>query len=183
MPRIGGNQTNTRRDPTDLYPTHPNWTRALLRAVKLRGPIWEPAAGDGSMVEVLRSAGYEVHATDILTGQDFLAVNKPWVGSIVTNPPYRFADEFIAHALDLASSKVAMLLPIGALGGQRRFSSLWNKRPPGLILVIARRMTVKSQMSQFNHIWAVWSAKRNPQHTCIRWALGDDGRWAMTKRD
>jgi hypothetical protein len=185
MPRIGGNQINANRDPTDLYPTHPSCTRALLKNIKLQGPVWEPAAGNGDMVKVIREAGYRVHATDILTGQDFLATAEPWAGSIVTNPPYRLADEFIAHALSLASAQTAMLLPVGALGGQRRFSGLWAKRPPALILVIARRMVVTGSASQFNHMWAVWSTDQDvgtcsdisgvhSRHTAIRWASGDD---------
>jgi hypothetical protein len=168
--RIGGNQSNPDRHPTDLYPTHPAWTQALLAQVTLEGPVWEPAAGNGDMVQVLEDYSYQVRATDILTGTDFLAQTDRWDGSIVTNPPYRHADEFVHKALSLTSAPVAMLLPIGALGGQRRFTQLWAAKPPSRIVVVAKRMPVYGKASQFNHIWAVWNSGSSP--TTLHWELG-----------
>jgi len=172
VPRIGGNQPNPERHPTDLYPTHPVWTEALLQTVRLRGIIWECAHGNGDMTRVLKEHGYKVRATDIMTGTDFLVQSKPWKGSIVTNPPYSHADEFISKALLLASEQVAMLLPIGALGGQKRYRDLWSERPPAIIIIVAARMPIGTGgASQFNHIWAVW----DPQHdgdTVVKWVSG-----------
>jgi hypothetical protein len=170
---LAANQFNPNRSPTDLYPTAAAWTRALLREVRLRGPLWEPAAGNGDMVRELQRAGYQVCATDVLTGVDFLTVTTPWPGAIITNPPYRFAYEFIDRALTLAAHQVAMLLPMGALGGIDRCRRLWQPRPPTLILVIANRMVVHGKPSQFNHLWAVWD-KRVHQPTVIRWAITEE---------
>jgi hypothetical protein len=45
------------RQPHDQYFT-PAWcSAALLSKVRLRGGVWEPAAGRGDMVRVLESAG------------------------------------------------------------------------------------------------------------------------------
>jgi hypothetical protein len=172
--RIGGNQFNPNRSPTDLYPTAGGWTRALLGQVRLRGPLWEPAAGNGDMVRELERAGYQVQATDVLTGTDFLTSTVPWPGSIITNPPYRFAYEFIDRALALAAHQVAMLLPMGALGGSARCRRLWQPRPPTLILVIANRMVVHGKPSQFNHVWAVWDRRVRRPDTVIRWAITEE---------
>lgn len=170
MPRIGGNQPNAQRDPTDLYPTPEHWTEALLSQVKLRGPVWECAAGNHDMVRVLCRHGYQVNATDILAGTDFLAQDQPWAGSIVTNPPYSLASQFVDKALELAAEQTAMLLPVGALGGQRRYRQLWSQRPPSLVLIIATRMPMNGQASQFNHCWVVWD-RRYKRPTSLRWAL------------
>lgn len=170
MSRIGGNQGNPDRDPTDLYPTEVEWTRALLAHVRLRGRVWECAAGEMDMVKELKRQHYRVRATDILTGVDFLATTKPWEGSIVTNPPYRLADEFIHHALQLASEHVAMLLPIGALGGKTRYQHLWSKRRPSHVIVVCSRMKVRGEASQFNHVWAVWDL-RSRAKTKVEWTL------------
>src|SRR4051812_12724007 len=84
------------REARDFYAT-PAWvTQALLRHVRLRGPIWEPCCGDGAMATILTAGGHEVVSTDIAdrgfgtSGVDFLACHSVPGGcrSIVTNPPY-----------------------------------------------------------------------------------------------
>lgn len=108
----------------DRYWTEPWVTQALLDAVKFRGLVWEPACGRGDMADVLTNAGYSVMVSDIAGDSlgcrnaaraDFLAHSSPGdaLFSIVTNPPYALAEEFIRHALELtarASGMVAMLL-------------------------------------------------------------------------
>jgi hypothetical protein len=103
---------------SDCYETPPEATLALLRAEKLPHHLWEPAAGRGSIVRVLRAAGYQVLASDLVdygepthfAGRDFLMERLPdKVECIITNPPYRLADEFVRHALDLCP-RVVMLL-------------------------------------------------------------------------
>jgi len=82
---------------------------ALIRAEWLPINIWEPAAGRGAIVDVLRAHGRTVTASDIVDyggldfTQDFLTtVMAPTgCGAIVTNPPYRIASAFVRHALDL----------------------------------------------------------------------------------
>ena len=154
-----------------MYPTDERWTEALLRRVKFRGEIWECAAGEGDMAKVLRRGGYKVRETDILTdGTDFLTQSTAWKGSIVTNPPYSLADEFIHRAIRLASEQVAMLLPIGSLGGQRRYKSLWGIRPPCLVISVVDRMPmVRGGHSQFNHVWCVWDVLKLASATTLIW--------------
>src|SRR5262245_44745737 len=50
----------------DLYETPVVATEALLRAEKLPRKLWEPCCGRGAIVNVLRSAGHEVVATDLV---------------------------------------------------------------------------------------------------------------------
>lgn len=167
---IAGNQTNPDRHPTDLYPTDERWTELLLRQADIRGPIWECASGKGHIVRVCERRGYTVRPTDIMTGDDFLKMGEPWDGSIITNPPYSHADAFIHHALELASEQVVMLLPFGALGGQRRYGALWAVHPPALVISVVNRMSVNGKASQFNHMWVIWD-KANRGETKLVWGL------------
>ena len=69
------------------------------------------------MSRVLEAAGYEVVSRDLVDRgygevDDFLAIdNLEWDGNIVTNPPYKYAQEFVEKALSIISKgkKVAML--------------------------------------------------------------------------
>lgn len=85
--------------------------------------IWEPACGPGVIVMVLRGAGHEVHATDLVdygeracdgaqSGVDFLMERAMWPGTqaIVTNPPFKLANEFVRNAHAIGAKRVVLLL-------------------------------------------------------------------------
>jgi len=104
----------------DLYETPAPATRALLEVESFRdGAIWECANGRGAISTVLRAAGYRVVATDIVdygvpdarAGVDFLAqaTAPDDVTTILTNPPFMYADEFVRHALALVPRVVLLL--------------------------------------------------------------------------
>jgi hypothetical protein len=108
----------------DLYETPPEATRALLSVEKLPHWLWEPAAGRGAIVDVLRRAGHAVIAGDLVDyglplhrkGHDFLMERKAPVNceAIITNPPYKLAAQFVEHGLDLVP-RVYMLLRLAFL--------------------------------------------------------------------
>jgi hypothetical protein len=132
LPGIGRAPLSERGD--DLYETPPAAVHALLRVEALPKMIWEPACGPGSIVNVLRGAGYRVFASDLKNygcpdsdgGVDFLMERSPPYGveAIVTNPPFKIGGEFVAHALELGVPKVAMLLRLQFLESDRRSSIL-----------------------------------------------------------
>jgi hypothetical protein len=122
----------------DLYQTPPEATLALLSAEPLPLTIWEPACGPGAIARVLRGAGHTVFASDLVDykspdqnagGWDFLLQRcvPDGVEAIVTNPPFKLANEFVAHALRLCPS-VAMLLRLAFLESTRRTPILENGR-------------------------------------------------------
>jgi hypothetical protein len=105
---------------------------ALLRAESLPHRIWEPACGRGAIVNVLRAAGHEVVASDLVDygvpvtcpgylNVDFLMERRAPEGTeaIVTNPPFRLAQQFVEHALELCP-RVIMLLRLAFLESERR---------------------------------------------------------------
>jgi hypothetical protein len=115
----------------DLYETPLEAVRALLAVETLpSGVIWEPACGPGSIVRVLRSIGYRVWSTDLVdygspdqdeSGIDFLLERSApsSITSIVTNPPFKLAEQFARCALTLCP-RVYMLLRLGFLESERR---------------------------------------------------------------
>jgi hypothetical protein len=111
----------------DLYETPACATIALTRAELLPRCIFEPAAGRGSIVNVLRSRGHRVVASDAIDygGLDFVAdfmtvTEMPaGCGCILSNPPFQVINRFIAHALDL-SPRVIMLARLALLESAAR---------------------------------------------------------------
>lgn len=163
--------TKRGRSPRDFYPTPPEFTEVLLRVWQPDcDQIWEPAAGDGAMSDVLRSAGYTVVESDIETGTDFLTAETALAPAIVTNPPFSLTTDFALQALRL-SGKVALLLGLHFLGGSARTDDLWLTHPPSRVVVIPERMKVATadgiDNSQFNHMWVIWD--EDIDGTAIRW--------------
>jgi predicted RNA methylase len=118
----------------DLYETPPVAVHALLRAEQLPQRIWECACGPGSIARVLRARGHEVYASDLVDyespdqnahGVDFLLEHRApdGVETVITNPPYKLAAQFVEHALELCPL-VIMLLPLTFIAGQRRAAIL-----------------------------------------------------------
>ena len=135
----------------DCYETPACAVHALLKVEALPHYIWEPACGRGAIVNVLRDAGHEVVASDIADygvpitapgnwGRDFLAERVAPAGTeaIATNPPFRFAEQFVEHALRLCP-KVVMLLRLAFLESERRCGIL-EKRGLARVHVFRKRL-------------------------------------------
>ena len=140
----GGNSAIGRRE-ADFYPTPPEVTVALLDFLRLPGNtvIWEPAAGEGDMLETIRAFGYGgSFGTDISEGFDFLSpdifkrllVGFDW---IITNPPFARAEEFIRKAASLGKP-FAFLVKSQFWHAKRRLS-LFDEFPPSYILPLTWR--------------------------------------------
>ena len=131
------NHTNANRQREDYYATEPKATEWLCKLERFEGRILEPSCGEGHMSEVLKAAGYEVVSRDLVDrgyGEvaDFLSIdNMEWDGNIVTNPPYKFAQQFVEKALSIIpeGKKVAMFLKLTFLEGKAR-RALFRSTPP-----------------------------------------------------
>ena len=122
------NHTDAERQREDYYATEPKSTEWLCKLERFEGRILEPSCGEGHMSRVLEAAGYEVVSRDLVDrgyGEvaDFLAIdNLEWDDNIVTNPPYKYAQEFVEKALSIIpkGKKVAMFLKLAFLEGKAR---------------------------------------------------------------
>ena len=167
------------RDPTDFYPTPRVATLGLLAMEKFTGLVWEPAAGDGAIAKVLIERKHSVIASDLYdhgyTNEpvDFIAQTK-LVSNIITNPPFKLAEEFAVHALKLARRKVAMLFRTAWLEGQGRYARLYSVTPPSRVLVFSRRLAfVRGGVGEPGggmqaFMWLVWDADHSGE-TILRW--------------
>lgn len=147
-----GGHGDSERQSDDYYATDPVAIEKLLTVESLYNQIWECACGAGHLSEALKTCGYKVYSTDIrdrgydsFNGVlDFLSVHKaPFEGDfdILTNPPYKYAKEFVEHALDIVDDgrKVAMFLKLTFLESKSR-RALFEKHPPKKIWVFSERV-------------------------------------------
>lgn len=159
------------RHPQDFYRTPPEATKALLAVEEFPGVVWEPACGDGAISIVLSTASRvtQVVSTDLFdrghgeTGVDFLTTSRQ-VDHVVTNPPYRLAQSFIQRALNVARWKVAMLLKLNFLEGQRRRPFL-EASPLRTVYVFSKRLSFDKgdEAGKGNgllaYAWFVWDQR------------------------
>lgn len=181
------NHTDKERENDDFYATDPIAINVLIEdgGEVFNNNIWEPACGQGHLSERLKEYGYEVHSTDLVdrgygTGNvNFLTYDEPWNGDILTNPPYKFAKEFIEHALEIIpnGNKVAMFLKIQFLEGKAR-KELFRKYPPKFVYVSSSRILCAKNAdfegmkagggSAVAYAWYVWE-KGYEGETILKW--------------
>lgn len=180
------NHISEERQKEDYYATHPDMVRDLLNAgVPLRKRVWEPACGEGHIVNVLRERGHEVCATDIVDRgcpdscvQDFLwEFDGAPMGDvdIMTNPPYATALEFVERALAYVQpgANVWMLLRLQFLEGKAR-RRLYDVAPPAGVWVFSERRDCgkngdfSKSRGGIAYAWFHWVKGRN-KHTTVKW--------------
>jgi hypothetical protein len=166
--RMVGDSVDHVRRLDDFYSTPPEAVHALLAVENFQGDILEPACGDGAISKVLEAAGHTVRSTDLVergygeAGHDFLMFGYPYrAANIVTNPPFKLAEQFVDRALEHADDKVVMLLKLNFLEGGKR--APWLKRTPlKKVWIFAKRLTfrIPGRETQGNGMiafaWLIW---------------------------
>lgn len=144
---VRGIIASAEREKDDFYPTPPEATHALLAREAFGPQIWEPACGDGAISKILEASGHKVVSTDLFDrgyGEhriDFLMEQRLLAPEIVTNPPFKLAEQFVLHALNLGATKVAMLLRLAWLEGIER-KALFQSTPLKCVHVASRRLSM-----------------------------------------
>lgn len=180
------NHTDKEREQHDFYATDPKALELLLDLETFSKNIYEPACGQGHLSKVLENRGYIVKSTDLIDrgygigGVDFLKSKEKFNGDIITNPPYKFAIEFVKHSLDLIpiGNRIAMFLKIQFFESQER-SEFFKKFPPKIVYVSSKRIGCaingdfeKCNVSALCYCWFVWE-KGFKGDTIIKW-FNDD---------
>ena len=109
------------RAADDFYTTDPESLRTFAGHFKLDKIVWEPACGTGNLSKVLEELCVKVYSSDLRnrgygeSGINFLDCERvpDGVTSIITNPPYKLANEFIEHAMEILpkdGTYIALLL-------------------------------------------------------------------------
>lgn len=159
------------REPNDYYATHPKAMYKLLEYETFNKNVWECACGEGNLSKVLKEKGYNVYSTDLINRGyadehfDFITSNIKFNGDIITNPPFKYTNEFILKALESVEdgSKVAMFLKLNYLSGKKRYKEIYSKFPPQRIYVFTGRMAcAKNNKPELfkggamDYAWFIW---------------------------
>lgn len=176
------NHSKQEREKNDFYATNPKAIEMLLNFEKFDKNIWECACGTGNLSRVLKEHEYNVNSTDLIDRGyqdyclDFLKFKGKWNGDIITNPPYKYAKEFVFKAMEIIPNgkKVAMFLKLTFLESFGR-KELFDKYPPKYLYVSRGRLGcarngdfVNNSTSAVAYAWYIWEKgyKGEPK---VRW--------------
>ncbi len=173
------------REERDFYATPPLAVRDLMELEKFDKNIWEPACGLNHITNILIESGYNVRFSDIVDRSaeqnieiyDFLTNKDIWEGDIITNPPYKYASEFVEKALETVTEghKVAMFLKLSFLETKKRYE-LFQKYPIKKIYVASNRLGC-AKNGEFNGKDNIASA------VCYCWFIWEKGYMGQTTID
>ena len=173
------------REERDFYATPSLAVRGLMELEKFDKNIWEPACGLNHITNILMESGYNVRFSDIVDRSaeqnieiyDFLTNNDIWDGDIITNPPYKYASEFVEKALETVTErhKVAMFLKLSFLETKKRYE-LFQKYPIKKIYVASNRLGC-AKNGEFNGKDNIASA------VCYCWFIWEKGYTGQTTID
>lgn len=183
--RGAANSTEKERVQHDYYATAPKAAELLLAEEDFAPVIWECACGEGHLSKVFEAHGHEVISTDLIyrgygdpEPLDFLTETlDEFEGDIITNPPYKYALDFMKRALESVKlgRKVAMFLKLTFLEGKAR-KEFFKQCPPKVVYVSSGRLNCarNGDFSNAKHenaiayAWFVWE-KGFKGEPVIRW--------------
>ena len=99
--------------------------KPILKFLKPGSVIWCPFdTEDSEYVKIFKEAGYKVIYSHIDNGQNFFEFEpKEDYDVIISNPPFSIKDDILRRLNEL-DKPYAMLMPLPALQGQKRFKYL-----------------------------------------------------------
>lgn len=169
------------KDSPDDFPTPPWATRGLIEHVlenkqALAGmTCWEPACGSGHMSKVLKEYFFAVRSSDAYDYRfgeifDFLSISDhggsyDW---IITNPPFRHAEDFILRAMKAARKGVAILARSVFLESVGRYRAIFRDIPPTKFAQFVERVPMvqgrldKKASTATGYAWLVWEKETEP---------------------
>lgn len=179
------NHSRLERAEYDYYATDPIAGKLLLEVEPQLNNIWECACGEGHLAKVFDEAGKLSKATDLINRgygsvEDFLLNTEPYHnGDIVTNPPFKYAQEFVENAIARVDEgrKVCMFLKVLFLESKSR-KELFTKYPPKTIYISSSRINCakcakggdfdKYTTKAIAYAWYVW-LKGYEGETVVKW--------------
>lgn len=155
-----------RNDGIDFYQTPPCATKDLLKREIFEGSILEPCCGAGAISRMLDNC----YSSDIRTdedvfgekGKDIFTYSDNMFDNIITNPPYKYAQEIVEKSLRIAKKKVAMILKLCFLESERRRNMFLNS-PLKTVYVFCKRVQMYPEgiekpknSGTIAYAWYVW---------------------------
>ena len=164
-------QRSEPHDSLDDFPTPPWAGRALCEYViseRDRSSFLEPACNRGYLIRGLTDyfdgyVAFDIHDYGDNSVEDFLfpGIHRkiPWV---ITNPPFRLAEQFAQRAFECAYEGVALLVRTQFLEGVGRHQRLFCDQRPQIIAQFSERVPmVKGRCdpkasTATSYCWLVW---------------------------
>ncbi|KJS08565.1 MAG: methyltransferase [Hoeflea sp. BRH_c9] len=180
-------QRNEPADSPDDFPTPPWATRSLIEHVigaedARTLTCLEPACGRGYMSRPLSEYFEVVDSADAYSYgygeiRDFLtfpyeARSHDWV---ITNPPFRLAEEFVLRAMTVARCGVAILARTVFLESIGRYEAIFRSNPPSIFAQFSERVPmVRGRVDQkastaTGYAWFVWNKEAAPSSPRLAW--------------
>ncbi|MCL5779277.1 class I SAM-dependent methyltransferase [Limibaculum sp. FT325] len=175
------------RDSLDDFPTPPWATRALIEHVIEQDSgagelsVLEPACGRGHMAQVLSEYFKEVSASDVhaygygAVSNFLTSVHEAsafdWV---ITNPPFRLAEDFVLRALPIARRGVAMLVRTVFIESVGRYERVFTRFPPARVAQFTERVPMikgrvdRKASTATGYAWVIWE-KACTAPTALTW--------------
>lgn len=151
--------------------------------------VWEPACNRGHMARPLGEYFGRVYASDIhdygyesghwcqdrvvdflFPGSESPAITAIGVDWIITNPPFRLAEQFIERARGIKGWRgTAMIVRTAFLEGVGRYERLFALNPPTIVAQFTERVPmVKGRLTATGstataYCWLVWMENRSPK--------------------
>ena len=129
----------------------------------------EPACGAGHMARVLKEYFGEVRSSDAHhygygTVRDYLDVpyEANAVDWVITNPPFRLAEQFVERSLIVARRGVAVLVRTVFIESVGRYRNLFESNPPSIFAQYAERVPMvrgrldRKASTATGYAWLVW---------------------------
>ena len=183
-------------DSADDFPTPPWATRAMIehafpfhparRGLPSKQTVLEPACGRGYMSRVLEEYFHSVDAIDInnygsnevgdFLRSDYGHFSFDW---IITNPPFRLAEDFIYHAMPMACQGVAMLVRTSFIESIGRYHRLFSITPPTMVAQYVERVPmVKGRLDRnastaTSYAWLIWEKDAQYRRADVLSLAGD----------
>jgi len=160
------------------------WAAESILDVELLTPVvFDPCCGRGVLAEAAARRGYGVYAMDLYNwgyaegdhGIDFLTWSPP-AGiahrefSVLMNPPFSKAVEFVRRSFELGARKVVCFQRFAWWESEDR-TSFWAELPPARIYVCRNRATcwridippeARKNGASTAHAWFVWERGHPP---------------------
>jgi len=183
---LAGGSNIHQRVENDFYATDPKSVEDLLINYDIDGSsFYEPCCGQGHISKVLEwyypkakhyasdlvYRGYGQGNIDFLnTSINNLPIKGKKVDWIITNPPFKLAQEFIDKSLQLTNIGVAIFLKIQFLEGQKRKE--WHQKLPlNFVYVFSSRQLVLNNGERINpKTGKEWSSTM-----CFAWFIWKHG--------
>ena len=112
---------------SDEYYTPSEAVKPILKYIDMKGyplTVWCPFDTEESQfVKLIRAAGHKVIASHIDNGDNFFYYEPEEYDLIISNPPFSVKDDILKRLSELGKP-YAILLPLPALQGQKRFPYL-----------------------------------------------------------